>query len=108
MTKNEYHSFFAVSGSHSRPKSFNNDRTSLSHPLQINSVQPSPTSGHIEITFCPGKVDRHSAGGGWNRDLTVDVEAIRAWGASVIVTLLEQDEFDLLQVRGLPDACRTA
>ncbi|MGH1573134.1 protein-tyrosine phosphatase family protein [Methylobacterium sp. P31] len=38
----------------------------------------------------------------------MDVAAIRDWGASSVLTLLESHEFDLLHVRGLPDAVRDA
>jgi len=33
-----------------------------------------------------------------NRDLSVDVDAIRKWGAAVVLTLVEQHELELLQV----------
>jgi hypothetical protein len=35
--------------------------------------------------------------GPWNRDLSVDVEAIKKWGAAVVVTLVEQHELETLQ-----------
>lgn len=60
------------------------------------------------ITLCPGKVDPSSVGGPWKRDLTADVEVIRSWGASCVLTLLEPHEFDLLKVRKLPETVREA
>jgi len=37
----------------------------------------------------------------WDRDLAVDLDAIRNWGAAAIVTLLEPQELTLLRVEGL-------
>jgi ADP-ribosyl-[dinitrogen reductase] hydrolase len=39
--------------------------------------------------------------GYWDRDLALDLDAIRDWGAAAIVTLLEQYEFALLRVERL-------
>jgi hypothetical protein len=53
--------------------------------------------GRIGITFCPGKKDNYSMTGPWNWDLSVDVDAIRKWGAAVVLRLVEQHELELLQ-----------
>ena len=42
------------------------------------------------MTFCPGKHQSDAASGAWTRDLGTDLEAIRAWGASALVTLVEE------------------
>src|SRR5262249_42255650 len=73
-------------------------KTSLSHPLQIAAITAGPDFGRIGITFCPGKYDRHAMSGYWNRDLALDLDAIRVWGAAAVVTLLEQKEMTLLRV----------
>jgi ADP-ribosyl-[dinitrogen reductase] hydrolase len=39
--------------------------------------------------------------GGWDRDLNRDLDAIRDWGATAVVTLLEPDELILLRVERL-------
>jgi ADP-ribosyl-[dinitrogen reductase] hydrolase len=39
--------------------------------------------------------------GGWDRDLAVDLDAIRDWGAAAIVTLIEPKELTLLRVERL-------
>ncbi|MCJ2122082.1 cyclin-dependent kinase inhibitor 3 family protein [Methylobacterium sp. J-077] len=98
----------AVFGSHSLPKAQRPVRTSVSHPLQIATVTAGENGGAIGITFCPGKKGPSVFGAPWDRDLSADVEAIRAWGASSVLTLLESHEFDLLAVKGLPDAVRDA
>jgi ADP-ribosyl-[dinitrogen reductase] hydrolase len=61
-------------------------RTSVLHPLQIAAVV-SGISGHgrVGVTFCPGKYDPHGMSGAWNRDLSLDLDAIRDWGATAVV-----------------------
>ena len=46
------------------------------------------------MTFCPGKKQLSSVTGGWQRDLTIDLQAIRDWGARVLVTLMTSDELN--------------
>jgi ADP-ribosyl-[dinitrogen reductase] hydrolase len=74
-------------------------RTSQSHPLQIASVQSAPAHGRIGITFCPGKKQTAALTGAWDRDLGLDVEALAAWGAAAVITLIEPHEFEELGVR---------
>jgi ADP-ribosyl-[dinitrogen reductase] hydrolase len=76
-------------------------KTSLSDPLHIATVSPPDLSGVIGMTLCPGKKDPASS---WDRDLDIDLDAIRGWGAEIVVTLVEDHEFDLLDVRQLPHA----
>ena len=64
-------------------------RTSLSHPLQIATVKAPGIPGAIGITFCPGKKQPNAATGAWDRDLGLDLDAIRVWGAATIITLIE-------------------
>jgi hypothetical protein len=73
-------------------------RTSHTHPLQIAEVRASPSHGRIGITFCPGKHDRFAHTGAWERDLGVDLDAIAAWGAKLILTLVEPAELAELKV----------
>lgn len=81
-------------------------RTSLSHPLQIAAVRPGPGLGRIGITFCPGKVQPSAATGAWCRDIDFDVRAIADWGASAVLTLVEDQELVALGVTGLGDCVR--
>ena len=76
-------------------------RTSQTHPLQIAEVRPAPDMGRIGLTFCPGKTQPHAATGAWDRDVDTDVQAIKAWGAAAVVTLIEDHEIAALQVQGL-------
>ena len=73
-------------------------RTSLTHPLQIAEVGAPAAKGLIGITFCPGK---KQASAMWDRDLGPDLDAIAAWGASTIITLIEPHEIEALQVAAL-------
>ncbi len=74
--------------------------TSEKNPLRIDAVPAPGAAGLIGMTLCPGKKDPYSAFGAWDRDLQADLQVIRDWGASTIVSLLQDHEFALL---GLPD-----
>lgn len=76
-------------------------RTSLTHPLQIAEVSAPGATGVIGITFCPGKKQANAMSGVWDRDLRLDLDAIAAWGASTIITLIERHEMEELKVTGL-------
>jgi ADP-ribosyl-[dinitrogen reductase] hydrolase len=73
-------------------------RTSRSHPLRIDAVSVPNCGGEIGMTLCPGRRDRLSAEGAWERDLNLDLEVIAAWQPAFFVTLIEGHEFDLLGV----------
>lgn len=73
-------------------------RTSRTHPLEIAEVRASPAHGRIGITFCPGKHDPAALSGAWARDLAVDLDAIAAWRARLVVTLVEPAELVALRV----------
>lgn len=81
-------------------------RTSQSDPMRVAEVVAGP--GMIGVTFCPGKCGPSVYGAPWARDLNVDVAALRAWGASLVLTLIEDFEFDVLRVPKLGEAVRTA
>lgn len=40
--------------------------------------------------------------GPWSRDLDADLAAIKAWGASTLISLIESWEFNELQIQALP------
>jgi ADP-ribosyl-[dinitrogen reductase] hydrolase len=75
-------------------------RTSHSHPLNIAPLA-TPGGGRIGMTFCPGKTDLFAMSGPWAREMDTDLAAIQAWGASALVTLVEQHELVHLGVGGL-------
>lgn len=76
-------------------------RTSQSHPLSIGTIELE-SGGKIGITFCPGKKQLSAMSGRWDRDLDADLNAIRDWGATHLVTLIAPWEFEELSVTDLP------
>ena len=79
-------------------------KTSHSHPLLIAAVTPGPDRGRIGVTLCPGKTDPAGLTGAWARDLDLDLDRIRDWGATAVVSLVTDQEIDYLGVRNLPKA----
>lgn len=75
-------------------------RTSATHPLQIANAS-TPYGGVIGITFCPGKQGPSNSGFQWRRNLETDLDAVTAWGAQAVVTLIEAHEFEMLKVPDL-------
>lgn len=67
-----------------------------------------PGGGTIGMLFCPGRRHMDGLGGRWVRDLDRDVEALRAWGATALLTLIEDHEFDGLGVPHLGERVRGA
>lgn len=78
-----------------------NGRTSHFPPLPIDAVQPPGCSGAIGMTFCPGKHLGHALADLWQRDLAIDLAAIRAWGANTLVTLMQAHELERYGVADL-------
>lgn len=76
-------------------------QTSQSSPLRIAEVRFGEREGRLGLTLCPGKKDPHN---GWDRDLQEDLRVIRNWGASMIISLIEPHEFNLLQVPEFGDS----
>lgn len=77
-------------------------KTSTSHPLQIASC-PTRNGGAIGLSLCPGKWQRDALSGEWQRDLESDISVIAAWGADVVVTLIEMSEMRDLRVTEMRD-----
>jgi ADP-ribosyl-[dinitrogen reductase] hydrolase len=84
----------------------NRARTSETDPLRIAVVPVG--AGLVGLTICPGKRGRSVFGASWERDLDADVRVIREWGAAAVVTLIEDQEFEMLGVQRLPKAVRDA
>lgn len=53
------------------------------------------------MTICPGKQGDSDFGASWQRDMAADLEAIRQWGAKAIVTAMEPEEMQRLNVTEL-------
>ncbi|HYW75085.1 MAG TPA: cyclin-dependent kinase inhibitor 3 family protein [Gammaproteobacteria bacterium] len=80
--------------------------TSTSDPLRIDSVAVPGTEAKIGMTLCPGKFQPWGQHGAWRRDLDTDLAAIKDWGASTLITLIEDREFESLSVTALPERAR--
>lgn len=81
------------------------ERTSITDPLQIGAAA-APGGGRIGMTICPGKKQPDAVSGSWNRDLDIDLDAIRAWGAEALVSLIEPKEYQSLGVEALPERAK--
>ena len=77
-------------------------RTSHTDPLQIAELPAG--SGRIGLSLCPGKRQADAWTGAWARDLDVDLDAVRDWGAEVVVTLVEPHELVVLEVERMGEA----
>ncbi len=78
-------------------------KNSENSPIHIAEVRLEQGGGSLGLTLCPGKKD---AGRSWDRDLSTDLQAIRAWGATTVVTLIEDHEFRLLRIESLANEVR--
>ena len=81
-------------------------KTSLTHPLEIDAMPCG--NGLVGMTLCPGKRGKSNFEGYWERDLAVDMHAIVDWGPTAVVSLMEDQEFPMLEVTGLGDAIEAA
>ncbi len=73
-------------------------RTSRDSPLGIAELRLGPGEACLGLTICPGKKDRSRQ---WDRDLGEDLDGVRDWGATTVVTLIEDHELRLLAVEDL-------
>lgn len=79
-------------------------RTSESHPIEVDFVDEALLpGGQLGLTFAPGKVQASPMSGeDWNRDVRIDLRRIRShYGADIIVGLIEDHEFDELEINHL-------
>ncbi len=76
-------------------------KTSLTHPLQIDHVRPHSDMGLIGMCLCPGKKQPETEARSWDRDITLDIQTIRAWNAVAVLTLLEEQDMHDLEVSDL-------
>ncbi|HSS65900.1 MAG TPA: cyclin-dependent kinase inhibitor 3 family protein [Gammaproteobacteria bacterium] len=71
--------------------------------VRIDSVAVPGTSGRIGLSACPGLSTYFGVRA---RKLEDDLRAIRDWGAEGLVTLLENEELDMLEIRHMPLSAR--
>src|SRR3954465_5616293 len=73
-------------------------RTSQSHPLQIAEVSVGAGLGLVGVSFAPGKKQPGAISGSWHRDLATDLDAVAAWNAAAVLTLVEPHELEALDI----------
>ncbi len=77
--------------------------------LRIYAVEVPGTGGLIGMAACPGKNEYPAFGipaRPWERDLDQDLRVIRDWQARILVSLIEDYEFELYGVSELPAKAR--
>lgn len=62
--------------------------------LRIAELPAGTLGGLIGVIFAPGKKSPSTFGGHHDRDLAADLDAVAAWNAAAVVTLMEADELD--------------
>jgi protein-tyrosine phosphatase len=67
-------------------------KTSYSSPIQIKELPV--LDGVLGMSLCPGKKDVGWSGSIWCRDLDIDAQAIKNWGASVWLNLMEECDIE--------------
>lgn len=81
-----------------------NVRNSDNDPLRIAELSVPGMPGLVGMTICPGKKGSSVYGAPWNRDLDVDMKFILGeWQANIMVTLLENHEFEMLGIEAMKD-----
>jgi len=76
----------------------------VTSPLRISAVEIPGTGGLIGMAECPGKNEHPGLGipvVPWRRDLDRDLRVILDWQARVLVSLIENYEFEVLDVSEL-------
>ena len=80
-------------------------RTSLTDPIWVTKIEHTDHPGMIGISICPGKKSPSVFGGMWDRDLELDLTAIkREFDPTDILTLMTDDELSVNKVPNLGQA----
>ena len=90
------------------PTAYNNSVhiTKFDGPLIIDTLS-GPCGSKIGLTNCPGRRNNITGPRSWNRDLIKDVKFIKNWGADVLISLNENQEFKQLGVPNFPEMMKT-
>lgn len=83
-------------------------RTSLSHPIEVNWIANGigKGKGGFGITFAPGKKAPSMYGKPWKRNLSIDLDRLKAlYQVDALISLIETKELEQLQIPTLvPEA----
>ncbi len=75
-------------------------KNSINTPIRIDAVNVPGTNGLIGMTLCPGKKYTGPTGV-HDRDLDVDLDAIHAWGATMLISLIEEHEYRKVRIEDI-------
>ncbi|MGB2052826.1 MAG: dual specificity protein phosphatase family protein [Poseidonia sp.] len=78
-------------------------RTSATHPLYVSWVKLEDDKGALGLTLCPGKYQPVASTGSWDRQLDVDLQALRDMGVSRLISLITEEDMHVLRVTALPE-----
>lgn len=59
--------------------------------------------GQLGMTLCPGKYQPVASTGSWDRQLDVDVQALVEMGVTHLISLITEEDMQMLRVTDLPD-----
>jgi ADP-ribosyl-[dinitrogen reductase] hydrolase len=76
--------------------------------LRIDAVSIWEAGGQLGMTICPGQPPWGVFDRGAARDLAADIAAIRDWGTSILVSLMEIEEMRDYGVEDIPRQARAA
>ena len=80
-------------------------KTSITDPIWVSEIDHPDQPGKIGVSICPGKKSPSVFGGIWDRDLALDLTAIkRDFDPTAIVTLMTDDELSVNKVPNLGQA----
>ncbi|MBI1732610.1 MAG: dual specificity protein phosphatase family protein, partial [Gammaproteobacteria bacterium] len=77
-------------------------------PLHIDAVPVWRAGGLLGMTICPGQPPWGVFDRGAARDMAADIAAIRTWGATILVSLMEIEEMREYGVHDIPWRARSA
>jgi len=77
-------------------------KNSDSHPIRISEINLGAKK--LGLSFCPGKFQPNALSGAWNRSLDKDLKKIKDKDYDIIVSLIEEHEFEELQVTALQNS----
>ncbi|MGU3465572.1 ADP-ribosylglycohydrolase family protein [Methylobacterium sp. C33D] len=78
----------------------------MTNDLRIAELPAGTMGGMIGITFAPGKKQASGLTGLHERDLAADLDAVAAWGAAAVVTLMQADELDRYRIPAIGEEVR--
>lgn len=70
-------------------------------PLKIAEIASGRHGGRFGITIAPGKTQPHGVAGPHTRDLGSDLDAVAAWNAAAVVTLMEAHELAEVKIASI-------